>query len=177
MDKTTAEALFSELREGLVNTERVLTEIIRSKAWEALGYPTFVAAWTDRMRGVRLATDVIRAHVVYAALDDGMAPEEIAFIFPVSDSFVEGAREARDAGINPSNLPAGYSWVRRHPRRAQRDQAKVLRVRFTADEFSHLKLTCHQHGLDLEGIAKKAIWDAVGDVLASSQKGRTRKAG
>lgn len=58
--------LWDSLRDNLVNAEATLAKIIETRAWEPLGYSNSLEAWNDRLKGVRLATDAMRAAVVYA---------------------------------------------------------------------------------------------------------------
>lgn len=69
MKQKEAEALWVSLRSALVNAEAAIVEIIKTRAWEPLGYDTFAQAWNDRMRGVKLAA-ACNTHIVYALLDE-----------------------------------------------------------------------------------------------------------
>lgn len=72
-----AEALFTELRDSLLNAEEALQRIVETEAWQPLGYKTFIEAWADRMQGVKL-TGIQQAIVVYAMIDAGTPPNKIA---------------------------------------------------------------------------------------------------
>ena len=58
--------LWDSLRDNLVNAEATLTKIIETRAWEPLGYSSFLGAWNDRLKSVQLATEAMRGAAVYA---------------------------------------------------------------------------------------------------------------
>lgn len=66
MDKKDAKKLFNKLKNRLLSIEKTLVEIVDNKAWEPLGYGTFVEAWDTEMRGVRLATGAMRKQLIVA---------------------------------------------------------------------------------------------------------------
>lgn len=153
MDKKTAEALFDSLANALNNAEKILIEIIRTKAWQQLGYETFTDAWNERLAGVRLATGAMRAHVVYALLEEGLTNEEVIKATMTPDSVVKSLAAQRADGV-----PAGYVWVRGGPRRVPPRPISTLHVKgFDPQELARLKATCRSQNLDVDDEVRKAI--------------------
>lgn len=69
-----ASALWADLRGSFINAEKRIVEIIELKAWEPLGFESFAEAWASKMHGIRLATEEVRAHVVYADVERNLLP-------------------------------------------------------------------------------------------------------
>lgn len=115
ISKRQAETLWSELREGFVNAEKKIQEIVAARAWEPLGYTSFAAAWAERMAGVRLATDVVKAAVVYALFDTLASTEDVAAALGVSagvpPSTIERLKHQKDSGV-PAELASTRTWGR-----------------------------------------------------------------
>lgn len=154
MDKNRAEALFNQLADALNNAERTIIEIIKTKAWEPLGYATFAEAWDDRLAGIRLATGAMRAHVVYALLEDGLTAEQASATSGVGIGNVDFFDEQRRDGV-PPHL-ASYHRVRSHAR-SNPSEPRVLRLTFSAEELDRLKSRAKGEGWDLEDEARKAV--------------------
>ena len=81
MTKREAEALWDELRDLFVNMERTIVRIIEAEAWLPIGYPTFAAAWADRMADVRLPSQECKGAVVYECIKAGLSDDEIDATF------------------------------------------------------------------------------------------------
>ena len=153
-----AEALFAELRDSLVNAERVTIRIIETEAWRRLGYDSFAEAWSDRMAGVRLATDVMKAHVVYALLESASV-DEISAQTRVRPDIVKILKRQKGAGVPARNAtarrPLGqaevddeFSAVRRHMRR-KRGSAKTIHVTVTVGEYADWVASARARGTNL----------------------------
>ena len=101
--KANAEKLWSDLRNALINTEELINRIVETEAWKPLGYNTFIDAWADRMRDVKL-TATQQATVVYAMLEDGAKTAEIAgAIDGVGPVKARKYKQAHDAGVDPKD--------------------------------------------------------------------------
>lgn len=153
----TAEALWSELRNALSRFDQVLAEIIRTRAWEPLGYDTFAQAWADRMRGIRLGTAAMAAHVVYALIEDGLDREE-ALLTLGPASGVNVRRFDALARQKAAGVPAGLATtvVREHYRDAPREP-HVVHVPLTPDEYRHFRAVADRRGMDFQQEATKAL--------------------
>ena len=156
-----AEALFNEIAGGLANVEATIIEAIRRKAWVPLGYPTFVDAWNDRLKGVNLARLALKAHVVYAALGDGLDEQEVSTTIGVGIEIVSQMAEQRKDGVPPE----GFTMVRRHVRRKEREPDHVLKVEFSPGQYSYLQKMAKQYDIDLAGEARTATWERVGEII------------
>lgn len=102
-----AEALLNEIRDGLVNVEARIKDLIEMRGWEALGYKSFGAMWTDRLRGITLAKQ-LNGYVLYQLIEEGMSDTEAAITAKlpgVGRDAVAGYREQRARGIGPTVAP------------------------------------------------------------------------
>lgn len=103
ISKAAAEKLWTDIRTDLANAEKNIIKAIKARAWEPLGYASFVECWNDRLKGIRLATDVLKVHVVYAmfdATDDPLAVSKaIGIRSGVSPSTVDRIKGHRDSGM------------------------------------------------------------------------------
>jgi len=140
MDKVTAEALWGKLRDGFNDLEATLIEIIKNKAWEPLGYASFTDAWNERLGDCRLAnrSDMLRSHVVYAMLDEGLSVDEVVVAAKVPDSRVRNLKAAKGASV-PVERAAGYKPVVSKP--IQKVEVKELRLVFDAEELAYWRST------------------------------------
>jgi len=152
-----AEALWSELREGFVNQERLIKQIIADRAWEPIGFTSFVEAWNARMKGIRLATDALKAHVVYALFDSGLEArgvyEALGVGSGVTPEAVRVLGEKKALGI-----PADFATTRvRSHERAKPGEARFLRVELRPDELDYFRDLCEARGRDVHEESAKAI--------------------
>lgn len=154
---TQPEALWAELRSALTNFDRVLNQIIETRAWEPLGYSTFAEAWTDRMRGVRLGTAAMAAQVVYAMIDSGLNRQEaLVALGPssgVGPATYDTLARQHDVGVLARDAT---TRVRAHRRNAP-SEARVVHVELTPTEYLHFRAVADSRGLDLGDEAAKAI--------------------
>lgn len=153
--KAAAEKLWAELREAFANAEAIIKQIIETKAWEPLGYPTFAAAWNDRLAGLRLATDCMRAHVAYALFDSGLGVEDVvkATGGQIGDRAAAALARQKTNGV-PPNLAT--TRVRAHERVLPAPPS-VLHVSLTPDELASFKGIAESRGLDVQAEAVKAL--------------------
>lgn len=112
--RTTAQAtaLWADLRHHLMNAERVIAEIIETRAWEPLGYSSFAEAWDEQNLSDITFAPEIRAHVVYALLDGGLADEEVAAqVKGVGRARAERLREQKSDGVPASDARTAVKRV------------------------------------------------------------------
>lgn len=143
-----AKQMWAELRDGFINQERKIAEIIVNRAWEPVGHETFVSAWNEEMLTVNLAAEV-RPHVVYQMISEGLSDEEICTLVKgVGTSRVSSFRQEMENGV-----PAGVSIVRRHPRNKPIPPS-YLRLQVGA---ANLKAWRRKFGPDVEDFALEAV--------------------
>lgn len=161
-----AEALWSSLRDAFANAEKVIIEIISSKAWEPLGYKSFAEAWTDRMAGVPLATDVVRAHVVYALFDNGLdeveAVQTLGIGSRVGVSAAKRLKEQHEAGVPPS---MASTRVRSHLRNRP-SAPRTIHVPLSADEYAEFRDLALSRGVDVSELAAEVLREYFAKVAA-----------
>lgn len=150
-----AKQMWGDLRDGFINQERKIAEIIVNRAWEPVGFSTFTAAWEQEMQGVTLAGEV-RPHVVYQMIAEGLSDEDICTLVKgVGPSSAESFRQEMENGV-----PAGVSIVRRHPRNKPQPPS-ILRLEVGS---SNLKSWRRKHGPNVENIALDAIIQRFGEL-------------
>jgi hypothetical protein len=156
-DVAAAEALWSDLRSALANFDRVLAQIITARAWEPLGYDTFAQAWADRMRGTRLGTASMAAHVVYALIEDGLDREQALLTLGPSSGVGPAKYDVlarqHDAGVPPQFAAI---IVRQHTREAP-SAPHYVHVELTHDEWLHFRAVADGRGMDLADESAKAV--------------------
>lgn len=155
ISREAAESLWADLREAFVNAEVTLVKIIEARAWEPLGYGSFPEAWAGRMGGVRLASEAVRCHVVYALLSEGQTDEQIVSTLggQVGDQAISRLREQRDMGV-----PAGLATTRvRSHERSRPSPPETLHVRLTPAELADFKALADALGRDMRDEAAMAI--------------------
>lgn len=110
-----ARDLWQNLRDALSNTEKAIQRIIETKAWEPLGYDSFVQAWKAENNGSFLATE-LRAPVVLAMFEEGASDDEVRNSLGSGSGVSKGTvGEIRRQDEN--GVPAGEINVREHSRR------------------------------------------------------------
>lgn len=155
-----ASALWADLRGSFINAEKRIVEIIELKAWEPLGFESFTEAWASKMSGIRLASEELRAHVVYAMFADDLSDDEIIDqVGPrsgVSDRQVKLLRRQHGDGV-PATL--ARTRVRSHLRKRP-STARTIHVQFDSDEYLQFREIAVTANLTVEGIAAEAIRNA-----------------
>ncbi|MEA1796714.1 hypothetical protein [Rhodococcus qingshengii] len=161
-----AEQLWSDLRGHFANAQEIISEIIATKAWEPLGYSTFAEAWTDRMAGVPLATEVVRAHVVYALFDDGLSEEEAVQALGIGSrvgiSAAKRLKEQHELGV-PAALAS--TRVRSHFRNKP-SPPKTIHVELSPDEYAEFKAIAIAREMDVAELASVAVREYFSKVMA-----------
>src|SRR5690606_27033644 len=103
-----AELLWGQLAEGLESADQAVRLIVRNRAWEPLGYGSFTEAWNDRLKHITLATDALKAQVLYVLYDEGVSEDEAATL--VKGVGPENAKAVKRQKI--SNVPVEQVRVR-----------------------------------------------------------------
>jgi hypothetical protein len=154
ISKEEAEALWAEIADNLRNAEDGLKRAVVTRAWEPLGYSSFEAVWNAKLKGIRLATDCMRATVVYALLDEGKRDDEIVSATGLGDRSVAVLRLQKEKGV-PSDLAT--TRVRAHERSTP-SPAVHIHVRFdTASERSEVVEIVESRGYAVEEWARKVL--------------------
>jgi hypothetical protein len=144
-----AQELWERLKKDLFGAQVTIVEIIESKAWEVLGYPSFAAAWRVYMSDITLAAEV-RPHVVYQMLAEGKGIDEIAdAITGVGPETVRNLKRQRD-----NNVPAGH-LVREHRRRSA--QRHFLTVEVDGDTMAEWQTKAKARDATVAEIALPAV--------------------
>lgn len=144
-----AEKLWNLLHDQFVNIQEVMVQIISTRAWEPLGYSTFTEAFTERLSGVTLASE-LRPHVVYQMLDEGLTADEIAEqVKGVGPEGVEAAARQKRNGV-----PADAATVKAHPRLTR---PHTLHMYVGAEEMESFHAIADKHGLSVLAIALDAV--------------------
>lgn len=151
LSKRAAQALLDSIRTDLLHVEENIVKFIRARGWEPLGFDTFIEAWNANMKGVRLSTDALKAHVVFAMFEDGLSDEEIIRATGVGDATVGRMRERKADGIDPK-----YVSVRPHTK-SYPEPSKSIRLEFdTHEEKKYWEDLCDAKGRNLHELCLRA---------------------
>lgn len=148
-----ADKLWKRLHQNFVDTEATLVEIIKSKAWEPLGYESFAKAWVDKMSDITLASE-LRPHVVYQMFEEGLTVDEIAgSVKGVGKETAEQLGRQKSHGVPPNQASVtkkkgSYSYA-------------TLFLRLPRKRLDSWRAVTKRHGVTLEEVALAAIEDAV----------------
>lgn len=174
-NQTTANNLFNQLRDGLLAAQDAIEKIIATRAWEALGYDTFQAAWEDRLADVKL-TGSMRATVVYALFDEGASDTDVALtVAGVGSAKARTYRQAHNAGISPEKADQHTSKmvpVQPHQRRLPTKKNAVTLTGFTDTELKAWNDLAHSLDTDRNTLLRDALregmkaWEQIDDDAA-----------
>lgn len=157
--KAQAVSLWDDLRGHMVNAEACIAEIVATKAWEPLGYLSFADAWAARMQGVPLATDGMKAHVVYALIESGLDDAGVlgatGIGSRVGPASVEALRRQKSAGVPPD---LATTRVRSHLRK-QPGSPRMVHVRLSEVEYLEFKALALSLDADAATLAAQLIRD------------------
>lgn len=153
MNKRTASRLWGQLKQHLINAERVLQEIIEQRAWEPLGYDSFAEAWdAQNMSDITLATE-LRPHVIYQLLAEGGTVESIAAtVKGVGPEQVKAAKRQRQHGV-----PASKAVLVRQHGRTPPCPPSVIRTEVGVDKMREYRKIAQDFDTTVEAIAAEAI--------------------
>ena len=183
VNKAQANRLWDEVRNGFIVAQDAIKKIIEERAWEPLGYASFVAAWEDRMRGIQLA-ESLRGEIIYAMFDLGATDAEIAnAIDNVGPVTVKGVRDAHDRGL-PADKAIRHANMISRQKRIDNEDPTVVRqhTRKRPDKdanvhihVGHTKLTtwrayAEKNDLDLKSWMEELLIQAVDDKIYNDDK-------
>lgn len=149
-----AEKLWRDLKKSLVNAERTIINIIRSKAWEPLGFDSFEKAWVELMADTTLANE-IRPHVAYTLFDENVSPERVADICKgIGPKTAKSLKRQRDNGV-----PAEHATtvVRSHERKIPYEADSHIRIEFPPAILATYRALAARIGKTVNEIAHDAI--------------------
>lgn len=151
--KEQATELWDRLRSSFLDQHKILIEIIGMRAWEPLGYDSFVAAWRDQMKDITLASE-LRPHVVLQMIQEGLTSDEIAeMVRGVSPEGVQDIKEQSDNGV-PAKL------VRRRRGKPEALPYSTLFLHFPTRRMLAWRKVAKKLNTSVEQIALAAIEDA-----------------
>lgn len=157
-----AAKLWNDLRGHFANAERIIIEIIETKAWEPLGFASFTEAWTSKMAGIPLATDAMRAHVVYMMFNDGMDDAQVLASVGIGSrigpTVVTRLREQHEIGV-PANLAS--TRVRSHVRKLP-SRARTLHIHLTSNDYDSFRDKAAAMNVDPGALGKQIIREWMG---------------
>lgn len=150
-----ARGLFDDLKAGLFQADEALREIIRTRAWEELGYGSLAEAWSAELGDVRLASIIARNLVAFEIYREGGKPEDVSnAVHGVGPVTAKRLREEFDAGLTEEE--ATGIPVRRHYRKPAAP-ASVVRIQLNPEERARYHRLADERGLTLEDAARKAL--------------------
>lgn len=112
--KTYVEKLIKEAAQGLVTFEENIHEIIRVRAWNILGYDSFIDLWNDRFPNTKLNVS-IRGVVIDQMFQDGATDREVSKATKVTVEDVKHVRRKRELGMSPVEAGRGVGRDRPSP--------------------------------------------------------------
>ena len=152
-----AEKLWTELRTGLLNTEQTIAQIIHDKAWEPLGYGSFIEAWKVRLSDITFATE-LRPPVIYEMYRQGALPEDVALaVKGISRNGAEALKRQMDNGV-----PAKVATTRRRP-----NKQPLFRTVFIAIPVANYRewdKVARRNDTTLPAVALEALAAAIGEL-------------
>lgn len=154
INKTEAQALWNRVRSGLMGLERDLKEIVENRAWEPLGYVSFVEAWEAELAGVELS-GIMEASAVLALYSSGATIEEVqssvSGVGPVKAKAYHQAhraemdtKQAYNHAASMSAVPTvkledGETWAEAHVRKRPERRNSILLDDFTDQQIESWK--------------------------------------
>lgn len=166
--ETIAAALFNDLRTSLMNTEKIVTQIVATKAWEPLGYTSLTQAWAEQMHGIRFA-GVVQAHLLYAMFEQGATTAEVsAAVHGIGQATADAYLQAYCGHMTPEQahrhaaaMTRTGSYVQGHYRRPGVRRNSVVMSGFTDDEIHDFKNLAAADGMKLSDWARTKFREAV----------------
>lgn len=160
MNQREAQAVWNRLRGLLLGAEQALEEIVQTRAWEPLGYPTFAEAWKTELKGVRL-TGVIQHKAVYALFDSGATVEEVqeavAGVGPVVAEKIKGCY---DKGIDAEDAERIVS-VRSYKRAVTSPQSRIMIENLSEDQIADLRKVADEKKIPYRDLARHYLLEGL----------------
>jgi hypothetical protein len=155
MTQKRATELLASIRTSLANAEACIIELIKGRAWEVLGYETFTQMWNVEFKGIRLATELLRAHIIYAMFDEGASPGQVArqTAGRVGEQEAEKYLQKYRNGTPPE---VATTRVRAHDR-VLPSEPKYVHIEVLPSELETWKGIAEARGLNFQVEAKKAL--------------------
>lgn len=162
-----AQRLWDSLKALLTDTREAIQEIIKTRAWEPLGFKTFSDAWKANMSEIELARE-LRPYVVYQLLSEGRSTDDVAdAVKGVGPETAEELDRQRRNGV-----PAEFAVVRKHFRRkpCQPDTIHLKIGKTMLAEYQRISAVV---GAGVEDIAKEAISQRFAELARASNRERS----
>lgn len=151
IDQKGARRLVDLSKQHLGNFERCLSEIVKTRAWEALGYESFPEFYTAEYADFTLFPEM-RAHVVYALFDEGASIDEVAqSVKGIGEESAKALKRQRNNGV-----PADMALVREHLRQSPR-RPYVIHLDVGPDDLADFRRIAQELGTSIEEIAIPAV--------------------
>lgn len=155
ISKKRAEALWSELRSALELSEEKIRQIVKTKAWEPLGYDTFAECWADKLSDLKLYGE-IRAVIVYQMFDEGASESDVRnSVAGVGAKASKRLKTAHDKGMS-IQAAEKFSRVQEHYRKSPTAQ-RYVRAELTTDQLEHVKAAAGVYDLSVDEFVKRAV--------------------
>lgn len=147
--------LWSELKQAFARIDLLVPQIIENRAWEPLGYDSFIEAWSAQLGDIDVSKAFLPA-VVYAMYDTGATVDEVAYaVHGVGVRTAELIKRQKQNGVPAS---CATTTVREHQRKPP-GARRHLQVDFGPATFQRLEAVAKRIGRPLSEIAREAILD------------------
>ena len=181
IDHSTALQLWDGLKSNLLGAQEAIEEIVKTKAWEPLGFATFHEAWSERMSGVKLA-GAMEATVVYALFEAGATDVDVALsVDGVGPKRAKAYAQAHGAGLPVAAaeghvarmlrpLKPGETLIPAHIRGAAKRKNSIRMEGFTDDEIQTWKRDAEEKGVVWSDYCAEVFRDAMNGVSVVNQR-------
>ena len=153
ISKKRAEALWQDLRSALEMSEQKIAEIVKTRAWEPLGYSSFAECWEARLSDLRLSAE-LRAVVVFAMFDEGAGVSDactaVASVGPAT------AKKLKVAHRKGMSAKGATTLVRQHERRPRSGQ-RFVRAELSQDELDSVKDAAKAADVPVDEFVRRAV--------------------
>lgn len=153
ISKKRAEALWQDLRSALEMSEQKIAEIVKTRAWEPLGFDTFTECWEARLSDLRLSSE-LRAVVVFAMFDEGAGVSEAcAAVAEVGPATAKKLKTAHRKGMSAKGAT---TLVRQHERRPRSGQ-RFVHAELSPDELDSVKDAAKAADVPVDEFVRRAV--------------------
>lgn len=153
ISKKRAEDLWQYLRSALEMSEQKIAEIVKTRAWEPLGFDTFTECWEARLSDLRLSAE-LRAVVVFAMFDEGAEVAEV--ITAVAEVGPAAAKNLKVAHRKGMSAKGATTLVRQHERRPRSGQ-RFVRAELSQDELDSVKDAAKAADVPVDEFVRRAV--------------------